>query len=146
MGSSGKVFFPGTDSATGTELWTTDGTIAGTSMLMDIYPGANSSLPRYFGTMPGGKVIFAAFDDTGGYSNPWVSDGTRTGTFRLKKMGIAYHPDSIYGYFPPYYKYNGYSDFYGFTQIGATTFFAGTDSAHGTELWRPTAQRLVPCW
>ena len=130
-GSGGKVFFLGFNAATGQELWATDGTTAGTSMVMDIYPGAISSAPRYFSAMPGGKVFFAAFDDTGGRSDPWVSDGTPAGTFQLKKMGVAYPPPSPFTTY-----YSSYSDFLGFTQVGATTLFAGTDSAHGTELWK----------
>ncbi|MDD1605774.1 MAG: DUF4347 domain-containing protein, partial [Methylococcaceae bacterium] len=52
--------------ATGTELWVTDGTAAGTGLLKDIYTGIgngfppypNSSLPVGFTSLGNGKIVF----------------------------------------------------------------------------------------
>jgi ELWxxDGT repeat protein len=42
---SRRLFFAASDAATGIELWTSDGTPAGTRLLKDINPGAASSSP-----------------------------------------------------------------------------------------------------
>jgi len=55
----GKLFFQGNDGKNGGELWTSDGTSAGTKMVKDLMPGANGSFPSYI-TRLGNKVIFRA--------------------------------------------------------------------------------------
>ena len=40
-----SVYFIGNDSAHGTELWKSDGTPQGTSLVKDIYPGSSGSYP-----------------------------------------------------------------------------------------------------
>ena len=58
-----RAFFVSSDNSTGSELWITDGTAAGTRLVLDIEPGANSSLPQHF-TVVGGKVFFSASQAT----------------------------------------------------------------------------------
>jgi len=71
-----QVLFAANDGVHGTELWTTDGTDAGTVMVQDIVLGATGSSPQYF--MPfNDKVIFST---TGGV---YISDGTSAGTFEI---------------------------------------------------------------
>lgn len=43
-----RVFFVADDGNTGRELWTSDGTRAGTRLVRDLYPGSESSDPRDF--------------------------------------------------------------------------------------------------
>jgi ELWxxDGT repeat protein len=62
----------------GSELWSTDGTAAGTRRLRDIQPGPGSSAPQGF-VSAGDRVFFAADDGTHG-RELWVSDGTAAGT------------------------------------------------------------------
>ncbi|MET0553762.1 MAG: Calx-beta domain-containing protein [Vicinamibacteria bacterium] len=57
----GGVVFNGTTSASGTELWKSDGTTAGTVPLPEIAPGPDSSSPGPF-TVAGGRVYFSAWD------------------------------------------------------------------------------------
>lgn len=64
--------------ATGEELWVTDGTRAGTSLLADIRPGAEDSFVRQMASLRG-KVYFAAFDDVHGFEL-WETDGSAAGT------------------------------------------------------------------
>lgn len=73
----GKLYFSASDSTNGYELWTTDGTTAGTAMLKDINPGNGSSSPNNF-CIHNGMLYFAAADTLG--SELWVTDGTATGT------------------------------------------------------------------
>jgi ELWxxDGT repeat protein len=59
------AFFAATDGASGTELWRTDGTSVGTTMLADIFPGPRDSVPKGLIDF-GGTVFFAANDGVHG--------------------------------------------------------------------------------
>lgn len=80
----GKLFFPAYDAPTGEELWSTDGTPAGTRIVRDIAPGAADSTPTAL-TPLNGKLVFAATDSAGG-TEPWITDGTSSGTVRIKDI------------------------------------------------------------
>ncbi|GMU66951.1 MAG: hypothetical protein AMXMBFR36_32250 [Acidobacteriota bacterium] len=69
------AFGPG---GSGAELWTSDGTVAGTALLADIVPGAGGSLPQHFASL-GGHLYFAATHPTTG-RDLWRTDGTTIGT------------------------------------------------------------------
>ncbi len=75
-----SAFFPGA----GAELWNTDGTTAGTTLLKDIRPGNSSSSPGRFAASDG-RMFFAANDGIHGIEL-WVSDGTTAGTQMLKDI------------------------------------------------------------
>src|SRR5215470_2560868 len=47
----GRVVFSADTVASGEELWTSDGTAAGTRMLFDICPGRCDSVPEVLGTL-----------------------------------------------------------------------------------------------
>ena len=77
----GYFYFAATDGPNGTtgrELWRTDGTSAGTTLVKDINPGAADSLPGQF-TVAGTNLFFTANDGMHG-SELWKSDGTGAGT------------------------------------------------------------------
>jgi ELWxxDGT repeat protein len=73
------AFFEAADAEHGYELWKTDGTAEGTSLVKDIYPGRASSEPYGGVTVFGDRVFFAATDADHG-RELWVSDGTEEGT------------------------------------------------------------------
>ena len=85
-GLNGKVYFSADDAIAGRELFVTDGTQTGTTLVKDINPGGDGSYPTV-GYSPGlgqfavlsGKVYFAADDGTNG-EQLWRSDGTSAGT------------------------------------------------------------------
>jgi uncharacterized repeat protein (TIGR02059 family) len=53
------------------------------ALVKDIYSGASSGLNSLQGALlPNGKLVFQAVNATNGYE-PWVSDGTDTGTFPI---------------------------------------------------------------
>ena len=52
-GAESIVFFAADDGASGTELWTSDGTPSGSIMVSDIYPGDRSSKPQNLVLLPG---------------------------------------------------------------------------------------------
>ncbi|HKL22334.1 MAG TPA: putative Ig domain-containing protein, partial [Tichowtungia sp.] len=66
---------------TGTEIWTTDGTESGTTLLQDINPGVMNGSPNSFSALPDGRFVFAAND--GISDSLWVTDGTKAGTKKL---------------------------------------------------------------
>ncbi len=73
-----RIFFTATTDAAGTELWSTDGTSSGTSMVADIIPGTGSSSPGAL-TVVNGVLLFEARDVNHGVEL-WTSDGTAAGT------------------------------------------------------------------
>ncbi|MFO0820326.1 MAG: ELWxxDGT repeat protein [Pirellulales bacterium] len=101
----------------GIELWKSDGTAAGTTLVKDINTGSTSSLPRRL-TVAGNKLYLFASSSVG--AELWVSDGTANGTALVKDI----YPGT--GGFGP-----------GFlTPAGNLLYFAADDGSNGTELWR----------
>jgi len=82
--NNGLIFLVADDGVHGEELWVSDGTKEGTSMLMDILEGDSSSAPRNF-TVSGDQVFFAATTIENG-TELWVTDGTGGGTFLVKDI------------------------------------------------------------
>lgn len=72
------------DEEYGRELWTSDGTVAGTTRLKDIAPGAASSTPTPLRASHG-RLWFSANDGLHG-NELWTSDGTTGGTTRSTDM------------------------------------------------------------
>ena len=69
---------------TGSELWKSDGTDAGTVIVKDINPDAGHSVPDGLSVM-GNYVYFSANDGTAG-TELWRSDGTAAGTKLVKDI------------------------------------------------------------
>lgn len=118
-GGTDRIFFCGQDADHGRELWSTDGTAAGTALFLDIHPGLNNSgfdSPMAYD----GDLYFTANDGTAG-SEPWICDGTVAGTHMIAETVPG--PSST-GTSPSRYAAAG----------GLVYFRAGT-SATGDELW-----------
>lgn len=79
-----SFYFAGGNDATGIELWKSDGTAEGTSLVKDIIPGPTGSNVQNLIEYKG-KIYFAATDLVNG-SELWVSDGTAEGTKMLKDI------------------------------------------------------------
>ncbi len=82
----GSVFFSGTNSLYGTELFITNGTPGGTGLLKDIDPRVWTfgSEPEGFTGLLGRTFFWANSRGTPGlYKELWVSDGTSAGTKRV---------------------------------------------------------------
>src|SRR3954452_17574863 len=80
-----RLFFTAPDpDGTNNELWTSDGTDAGTHRVKDISPGNFSSDP-YWLTSFNGSLYFTATTDSRG-RELWKSDGTEAGTVRVRDI------------------------------------------------------------
>ena len=121
---NGVLYFSADDQSSGKELWKSDGTESGTVMvkdmiLRDYYGGQPQFLTDFAGTL---YYIGRAERDTSGYEwEVWKSDGSESGTVRLKDI----RPGSVD------------SHFYGdpaFTVVDGTLYFS-IDDSNGTELW-----------
>ena len=82
---NGKFVFKGSSVATGTEIFVTDGTIGGTMLLNDIYPGATGSVPDIDMAVLNGFVYFTASRPAEG-RELWRTDGTPGGTTFVKDI------------------------------------------------------------
>ena len=88
--SSGLLIGSAADPANGRELWVSDGTAAGTRIVRDIRPGPLDSVPDGLVEL-NGVVYFVAADtdtrDSSAYPRAlWRTDGTTTGTWRVKSL------------------------------------------------------------
>lgn len=102
------AFFAADDAVHGEELWLTDGTAAGTHMVIDINPNGNSMWSEL--VRVGDGFIFSADDGDGAryHIRLWTTDGSSTNTRLLKDV----HP--------------GYD---GLSRIGDQCYFAGSDGS-----------------
>jgi ELWxxDGT repeat protein len=84
-----NVFFRANDGTSGFELFKTDGTESGTSLLKDIAPGGTSSIGQYTLFMSLNDIVFFRANDQIHGEELWRSDGTAEGTFLLKDIFIG---------------------------------------------------------
>lgn len=158
---SGTVAFAGKDPQANTELWLSDGSVAGTQ-LVDLYPGATASSP--YGFYPAGNVTwFVATTPTGRML--CVTDGTPQGTSEIARVSngatqlvalangvLVFVQNSLSGSSGPEpFRYDGatsgpvligelrpgaaHGGIADMTAIGNLAFFTGSDGVHGRELW-----------
>ena len=130
-----RVLFPADDGVHGMELWTSDGTTAGTRIVKDIRPGGGGSLTdpasrdfdatMWVNAVSGGLMYFLADDGVHGFEL-WRTDGTEAGTWLVKDIREDYGS--------PF----GFSDFYSLDSatVGSTFFFRAYTTLNGAELWK----------
>jgi len=78
------LFFVGSESPSGAELWKSDGTESGTVLVKDLWPGESSSDPSSL-TNVNGTLFFSARDGTAG-RELWKSDGSELGTVLVRDI------------------------------------------------------------
>ncbi len=114
--ANGFVYFTATDFEHGTELWKSDGSEAGTTLVKDIYAGDWSSKPSHLEVI-GNTLYFQATTARG--SELWKSDGTEAGTVPVRRIdeGGPIEPFEL-------------------TNVNGTLLFVGYTSGSGRELWK----------
>lgn len=117
----GDLFFAADDGVHGVELWRTDGTSSGTSIVKDVWPGINGGMLGDSGriAVANGLLFLVAYvEETG--AELWATDGTEAGTRLVKDIhpgpGGSY-PESL-------------------TDVNGTLFFSAGDAETGSELWK----------
>ncbi|MBA3708609.1 MAG: hypothetical protein H0W83_07320, partial [Planctomycetes bacterium] len=113
----GFMYFSATDGVNGIELWRSDGTAAGTTLVKEINAGSGSSSPTLL-TKVGTTLFFRATDGING-SELWKSDGTAAGTVMVRDISSGASSTTMSS----------------FTALGTTLYFSAAD-ARGTELWK----------
>ena len=132
-----RILFGGWDYATGYELYSSDGTIAGTKLVKDVFPGqgqqfANSGFGGDLTRMGLGSVaVYHGLDGVVG-NEAWVTDGTFGGTYSI--TDFVADPLSIYG---------GVT---AFTQVGGLVFCVNNDGIHGLELYVIPVEKAGAAW
>jgi ELWxxDGT repeat protein len=111
---NGTLLLSARDNAGSTELWRSDGTAAGTTLVKgkpaSIAAGGN---PQHAVNM-GGTLYFAAGSPARGYEL-WKSNGTNAGTTLVKRIGPGLR---------------------GLVNAAGKLYFLGNDGIHGNELWK----------
>jgi len=112
-----RLYFMASDDAHGRELWASDGTPQGTSLLRDLAPGRRSASPHGFLAVQD-RLFFSADDGLHGFEL-WESDGTAVGTRLVQDIApgaASAAPESL-------------------TVSGDRLYFAADDRLTGSELW-----------
>jgi ELWxxDGT repeat protein len=121
-----KVLFEASDGVNGRQLWRTDGTTGGTSVVKVISPNlADLTLMPALADVS----LFFAFDSAHG-KELWRTDGTEAGTFLLKDI----NPGTNSSPRPPAFSFQQPPD--RAVVINNVLYFQATDGVHGLELWR----------
>ena len=125
----GRLYFTADDGKSGRELFVSDGTAGGTSLLVDLNPGLNnygspnSSSPYNFIEF-NNKLYFSANNTESG-NELWVTDGTAEGT----QLVVDIRPgSSSYGF-----AYGSYPS--NFIEFDNNLYFSANDGENGNELW-----------
>lgn len=119
--SGSYVYFAANDGVHGVQLWRSDGTAGGTSMVTDINEAGGGFGPTDL-TDVNGTLYFTANDGTHGLQ-VWKSDGTSGGTIMISNLqptsGGAASPASL-------------------TNVNGTVFFTANAGTTGRELYATT--------
>ncbi|HQU44122.1 MAG TPA: DUF4214 domain-containing protein, partial [Pirellulales bacterium] len=115
---NGKLFFTANDGTDGTQVWTSDGTSAGTVMVSDLQPSTGAADPSQL-TAAGSSLFFTANAGASG-SQLYVTSGSLAGThlvYGVTNGTIGASPSDL-------------------TNVDGTLYYAGYDSVHGNQLWK----------
>jgi ELWxxDGT repeat protein len=120
-----SLFLPAEDGVHGLELWVSDGTPQGTTLVDDVDdPRTRGSYPGLF-TDVNGTVFFAADDGAGG-AGLWKTTGLAGGSALVRSFDLGSDEFGNPGGF-------GLAEF---TNVDDTLFFAAYDETTGAELWK----------
>lgn len=124
-GTRDLLIIAAADRVNGTEIWSSDGTGAGTSLIQDIVPGTDGSDPTQL-TAVGNRVYFSAKNQDGVHCL-WVTDGTAANTLLLKEFTETEAPAKLTAF-------NGRLIFEGFDPVGGRELWESNGTVAGTKL------------
>ncbi|MCA9095064.1 MAG: hypothetical protein KDA68_16375 [Planctomycetaceae bacterium] len=160
---NGYTYFYFNRAIEGPELWKTDGTVQGTSIVKDIYPGSSGSTPNSLTAISDGLLFFATdpllgkqlfktdgsdagtlpikaaqarnnFDEALGIGNTlFFVDGTNSSSFELYKSDGTTAGTGVVKEIRP--GPSGSNPRY-LTEYNGILYFSANDGVHGIELWR----------
>ncbi|KOS06836.1 hypothetical protein AM493_12975 [Flavobacterium akiainvivens] len=114
-----QVYFVGDGFLDKTKLWKTDGTVAGTQQVVNMEDISGGNIYKL--TSSGGYLIFSSPLQGQNNSNPWVSNGTSTGTQLLNNLNLNVNTGGEMK----------------FTPVGNNIVYFQVDSdLNGVELWK----------
>ncbi|MEW6498305.1 MAG: ELWxxDGT repeat protein, partial [Cyanobacteriota bacterium] len=126
------LYFSANNGSVGQELWRSDGTANGTTLVQDINPGVNSSDPSNL-TALNGTLYFSANDGSLG-RELWKSDEAN-GTALVQDINPG--SGSAFSFYTQPH----------FAAVGNTLYFSADNGSVGTELWKsdgtPNGTQLV---
>src|SRR6478735_3735210 len=158
----GTLFFVAEDAEHGRELWRSDGTEGGTTLLRDFLPGSGSGGAAWL-TPVNGTLFFVADDPVHRDDELWRSDGTEAGTQmvigpgwgdstlgpfadiggtlffatgRLGGQGALWRSDGTEAGTEMVKGLATEAHLEEFTDLDGTLYFVAKDDVHGSELWR----------
>ena len=120
VGTNERLYFAGSTTSRGKELWKTDGTDEGTELVKDINPSISNSSPNSL-TVVDKVMYFVANDGTLG-AELWRTNGTEAGTVIVRDIVVGADSSSPQN----------------LTKSGDKLFFTANTSASGRELWVST--------
>ena len=119
---NGMMYFSATTTATGYELWVTDGTESGTMMVADINAGTSSSSPANF--ISNGDILYFAATTSANGNELWSYDSSIA--ISTTNPGIV----------SDIYSGTSSSSPYNLNVFGNSLYFTANDGTQGTELWK----------
>jgi ELWxxDGT repeat protein len=120
--AGGQLFFSADDGIHGIEPWRTDGTVEGTRLVDDLYPGPGSSNPFAFTTLA--NQVFFHTSQGLLVTGLWRTDATETGTWLVRGTGSGTEADGWTGM-------GG-----GLASFDGNLYFSAATKTSGAELWR----------
>src|SRR5215217_946270 len=141
-----QVFFAADDGKHGVELWKSDGTEKGTTLVKDINTVKGNSNPNDKGDAINrsaeveklyvvGKTLYFRANDGKHGVELWKTDGTNKGTKLVKNINPA-APAPINTACKRRKSCVGSSWADAMTRVGKTLYFTAKDGKHGLELWK----------
>lgn len=127
-----RIFFIGNDGVSGDELWVSNGSAAGTERVKNIAPDLlglpvrDEALLVYASIGLGAKLVFGVESRDAGPSELWSSDGTPSGTQKLRDFA----------------NHMPYGGPIGFTHGPGGAYFVGAEGGNTSELWRTDGSSL----
>lgn len=113
----GLLLYTAWDSAANMQLWVSDSSLTHSKIVKKINPNGMSMYASTHLANIDDKIYFSANDGVHGYE-PWVSDGTDTGTYMIKNINVTTGSDPA-----------------GFIKYNNKIYFVANDFVSGRELW-----------